>query len=76
MKPVPVKVTRVSPAVLPLVVLKAVMVGAEGTLVVNSSADEVVLVPPGEVTVMSRVPVATVGDQVVREVSLLTTKSA
>ena len=43
--------------VVPLVVLMPVRVGADGVVKVNSSADDVVNVPPGELTVTSTVPV-------------------
>ena len=53
--PVPVTVTVVPPANCPLAGEMPVMVGT-GTYV-NWSAGEVVLVPPGVVTVISTVPV-------------------
>ncbi len=45
-KPVPVRVTRVPPAVEPLVVPRAVTVGAEAVVTVKRSAEEAEEVPP------------------------------
>ncbi len=56
-KLVPVIVTRVPPAVGPLVGLTPVTVGATAAVYVKSSAEDVADVPPGVVTVTSTVPV-------------------
>src|SRR6266852_5411836 len=55
-KAVPVMVTSVPPAEVPLVGLMLVMAGAAATVKVNRSAFPKADVPPGVVTVMSQVP--------------------
>src|SRR6478735_5284050 len=69
-KPVPVIVTEVPPAVGPEFGLTLVTVGAATN--VNWSLAEVALVPPVVVTVMSTVPAAWAGDVAVIDVALLT----
>ena len=69
MKPVPVMVTEVPPAVVPDVGEMLVNVGA-GAVKVYWSADEVADVPTDVVTVMSTVPAASAGLIAVIELSL------
>ena len=59
LKPVPMIVTEVPPAIGPAAGLTAVTVGAARA--VNWSAEEVVETPPGPVTVMSTVPAGSTG---------------
>ncbi len=73
LKPVPVMVTLVPPAVDPEVTLRPVTVGAGGAVKVNWSAGLVALVPPAALTVTSTVPADSAGEVTVIEVVELTT---
>ena len=73
LKPVPVMVTLVPPAVDPEVTLRPVTVGVGGAVKVNWSATLVALVPPATLTVTSTVPADSAGEVAVIEVVELTT---
>jgi hypothetical protein len=73
-KPLPVTITTVPPAVVPDEVPSAVTAGAAGALYVNRSADPVEDVPLGVVTVMSTVPAVPAGATAVNAVSDSTVK--
>ena len=73
-KPVPVIVTTVPPAVLPLVGLTLVTAGAAAAVYVKWSEAETADVPVGLLTTTSTVPAASAGEKAVIEVSELTVK--
>ena len=74
-KPVPVTVTEVPPAVDPVLGLTPVTVGSGGAVKVNWSAGAFATeVPPGVVTVTSTVAAASAGEVMVIEVAELTTR--
>src|SRR5712692_1459229 len=72
--PVPVIVTAAPPPETPVDGLSELIVGAETALYVKWSADPVVEVPVGVVTVMSMVPAAPAGEEATMEVSEITVK--
>jgi hypothetical protein len=75
-KPLPLIATGVPPAPVPLDGLMLVMAGALGADTVKWSAEPVLDVPLGVVTVMSTVPAASAGAITVSDVSEVTSKTA